>query len=158
MAKSITDLPNLVKRFSEKTQGNFNDDMRAVGFKLFSGVIKASPVDTGRFKGNWFPTYIKPSVRVNETKDKTAKGSISSTKLSSVEDKTSKWRVGETKLYLTNNLPYATVIEYGGYSAGSSSKSGTKVTQSGYSKQAPSGVVRATVRRISYSLLKELKN
>jgi hypothetical protein len=50
--------------------------------------------------------------------------------------------VHERIFYLTNNLPYAEVIEFGGYSQGPKVKNG-------FSRQAPKGVVRVTAKSFS---------
>ena len=42
-----------IKNFVEKAKKNPETVARQVSFKLFSAVIKASPVDTGRFRMNW---------------------------------------------------------------------------------------------------------
>ena len=44
--------------------------MKGVTIKLFGAIIKASPVDTGRFRANWFLTQRAPSVRVTNSIDK----------------------------------------------------------------------------------------
>ena len=42
-----------IKNFVEKAKKNPETVARQVSFELFSAVIKASPVDTGRFRMNW---------------------------------------------------------------------------------------------------------
>ncbi len=146
----ISTLPDLVARLAEKRLVDFDKQYKAIGIKLFSGVIKSSPVDTGRFKDNWFATVDRPS-------DYVFGGDSGIDSESQAAKTVKKWKVGKQPIYLTNNLPYSNVIEYGGYSTGSAGQTGSKVTSHGYSKQAPSGVVRASMRRIRYSILQELK-
>ena len=42
-----------VKAFCDKAKKNPETVMRSVTLKLFSAIILASPVDTGRFRMNW---------------------------------------------------------------------------------------------------------
>lgn len=50
---------------------------------------------------------------------------------------------GDESLFISNNLPYITTLEYGGYP--NPPKKGTGKTINGYSKQAPNGMVGVTL-------------
>jgi hypothetical protein len=89
-------------------------------------VVKKSPVDTGRFRGNWQlsdnpPT---PSVQLTARLDKSGQVVIELARVA-VQD----IRAGGVS-YITNGLPYGPRLEYG------------------WSKQAPSGMVRLTVNEL----------
>ena len=65
------------------------------------------------------------------------------------------------RLFFTNPMPYANVVEYGGYPnppkmGTNTSESGTpkfqKLSTGGYSRQAPSGMVRINVKRMRVRL------
>ncbi len=119
MSKFIID----INAFCEKAKKNPETVMRQVSLKLFSAIIKASPVDTGRFRGNWNVSGPTPDLRVSEETDRTGTKAVSS-----VVDFTlnyPRW----TDVTLSNNLPYAIDLEYGS------------------SKQAPEGVVRTNALR-----------
>lgn len=90
-------------------------------FNLFSRIIYASPVDTGLFRGNWQVTtnYI-PEGELNVF-DKTC-----SIAIGQLNEKVPTFKAGQ-RIYLTNNLPYARMLEYG------------------HSKQAPNGMIRVTL-------------
>ena len=119
-----------IKNFVEKAKKNPETVARQVSFKLFSAVIKASPVDTGRFRMNWQTAgAVTPSGVIDGT------------------DKGGAWAIGDAASYifaasdwneftLTNNLPYAERLEYG------------------WSNQAPQGMVRVNVARFN-TLLEE---
>lgn len=124
-----------VRNFVEKTKKNNETVMRQVSLKLFSAIIKASPVDTGRFRMNWQASGPQPAAGILPGADKTGSRSISAA--SGYVLKTPYWQ----ELTLANNLPYANVIEYGGYPGDGPN------TVGGYSRQAPSGVVRVNVVR-----------
>jgi len=105
---------------------------RWAGNKLFKEVIEISPVDTGRFRANWFITTGSPS---NKTTNSTAeKGDAY------VDSEFPKKPLKVKKIFLTNNLPYAETLEYGLYP--NPPKVRTKKTAGGYSTQAPTGMVR----------------
>lgn len=124
-----------VSKFVEKTKRNNETVMRSVAFKLFSAIIKASPVDTGRFRMNWQVAGATPRGGLVAGEDKTGATAIASAQ--TYITNTQAWE----EFTLANNLPYANVIEFGGYPG-----SGPN-TVGGYSKQAPQGVVRINVVR-----------
>jgi hypothetical protein len=92
-------------------------------------LIQMSPVDTGRFRNNWYLSIgYSPNVATNTGADKS--GSAALTRIAN--------GLGSAKLgdliWITNNLPYATRLEYG------------------YSKQAPAGMVRISAARFQQYL------
>lgn len=146
-----------IKNFVEKAKKNPETVARQVSFKLFSAVIKASPVDTGRFRMNWQTAgAVAPSGVIDGT-DKGGAAAIGDA--ASYIFAASDWN----EFTLTNNLPYAEVIEFGGYKAmfgfsnsfmGPVKSADGGQTINGYSKQAPQGVVRVNVARFN-TLLEE---
>lgn len=119
-----------IKNFVEKAKKNPETVARQVSFKLFSAVIKASPVDTGRFRMNWQTAgAVAPSGVIDGT-DKGGAGAIGN--VASYIFAVSDWN----EFTLTNNLPYAERLEYG------------------WSNQAPQGMVRVNVARFN-TLLEE---
>jgi hypothetical protein len=158
-----------IKNFVDKAKKNPETTMRQTTFKLFSAVIKASPVDTGRFRMNWQASGGLPASGELPGLDK--EGNTAVARAKDFIDKSVYWE----DFTLTNNLPYAEVIEYGGYKAmfGYSSnlvgpvrpagpsanftgpiQPGRHNTINGYSTQAPQGVVRVNVARFN-TLLEE---
>lgn len=119
-----------IKNFVEKAKKNPETVARQVSFKLFSAVIKASPVDTGRFRMNWQTAgAVAPSGIIDGT-DKGGAAAIGDA--ASYIFAASDWN----EFTLTNNLPYAERLEYG------------------WSNQAPQGMVRVNVARFD-TLLEE---
>jgi len=110
-----------IERIAAKTRKSIEEVMRGAALELFSSVIKDTPVDTGRARGNW-----QASIGSAEDGETTATEAVALSKVRSV---TSGWSIGEV-IWLTNNLPYARRLEYG------------------WSKQAPGGMVRKNVARI----------
>lgn len=120
-----------VSKFVEKAKKNPEKVMRQVSIKLFSAIIKASPVDTGRFRMNWMASGGTPASGVTDATDKS--GNIATGNATSFVLKAADWR----EFTLTNNLPYAQRLEYG------------------WSQQAPAGVVRTNVSRFQQLINEE---
>ncbi|HBC7939267.1 TPA: HK97 gp10 family phage protein [Escherichia coli] len=120
-----------VSKFVEKAKKNPEKVMRQVSIKLFSAIIKASPVDTGRFRMNWMASGGTPASGTTDATDKsgnTATGNVTNFVLKAAD-----WK----EFTLTNNLPYAQRLEYG------------------WSQQAPQGMVRTNVSRFQQLINEE---
>jgi len=140
-----------IDRWVKRCQGNADIVVQKVLFKMAQGVITRTPVDTGRLRGNWqFGTGVIPKGVTGEI-DKTPLGSDGGPTMARVSVGSSQARAG-TLHYITNNLPYAPVIEYGQYPA--NPKSATGKTAGGYSIQAPAGMVRVTAVEVKDYLVK----
>ena len=120
-----------VSKFVEKAKKNPEKVMRQVSIKLFSAIIKASPVDTGRFRMNWMASGSAPSSGTTDATDKS--GNIAIGNATSFVLKDTDW----SEFTLTNNLPYAQRLEYG------------------WSQQAPAGMVRTNVSRFQQLINEE---
>ena len=120
-----------VSKFVEKAKKNPEKVMRQVSIKLFSAIIKASPVDTGRFRMNWIASGGTPATGTTDATDKS--GNIATGNATSFVLKAADWR----EFTLTNNLPYAQRLEYG------------------WSHQAPQGFVRVNVSRFQQLINEE---
>jgi len=129
-----------VKKAINNLEGSLNKDLRGVYFAGLSEIVKATPVDSGRARNNWFLTVNAPS---NQTTTAKSQGLGAIRQLS----KMPKSVVGK-KLYFTNNLPYAHLLEYGGFTK----KPETENTIRGFSKQAPNGFVRKTIAKMKSKL------
>ncbi len=84
---------------SNKQKNKLTKLGRAVALQMTSAVTKRSPVDTGRFRSNWFSSVGAPSTTV----DGSGAGSNSVIKGMQPGD----------IFYFVNNLPYAHTLEYG---------------------------------------------
>lgn len=135
-----------VSKWVEKAKDAPETVVRNTALKLFSSIVISSPVDEGTFRNNWFVSGITPSSAVNPNDDGgSASGVINRTERDI--EALLNWQT----ITFTNNLPYARVIEYGGFKG-----SGAK-TINGYSTQAPSGVVRVNAMRFN-DLIREEAN
>lgn len=105
----------------EKAKVTLDTVVQKATFDLFKSVILKSPVDTGRFKGNWTASANSYGTATVEVLDKTGTTTINA--MSQVALGTKSGGI----VYLVNNLPYAYFLEYGG------------------SQQAPAGMVRTSI-------------
>lgn len=115
------DLGRFAKTVGEKHTGL----VKKVVLDVLDRVVKKSPVDTGRFKGNWNVGVGRPDLETTDRCDKSGNET-----LSRGETQVSRIETGEVVVYVTNNLDYAKSLE------------------NGHSKQAPAGVLGVTVAEI----------
>lgn len=132
-----------IHQFSVDVPEQLSGTAKKVTIDLFSGVIRDTPVDTGRLQGNWQCTFGSP-----------AEGTLDIT--SKVEEETTNKMVqtvdsakGDFVAYLTNNLAYAAVAEFGLWKDKDGKPANGPKTTHGYSIQAPSGMVGLNVSRIN---------
>ena len=126
-----------IRKFVEKTKISMDVIIRKVALDAFRGVMMMSPVDTGRFRGNWNVGINRINSRVFTPQEGPVQpsgalptpGDIG---LSGAGD-LNKAKITDV-IYITNNLPYAIPLEYG------------------HSKQAPNGVLGVTFERVISNL------
>lgn len=109
--------------FAEQAKGAIDTVFREVIIEIGSSVITMSPVDTGRFKGNWQYSINSPAQGTLDRLD--PNGTAAHAEL---VDGALQFKAGQTA-YIVNNLPYAIRLEYG------------------YSDFTPDGMVRVTLER-----------
>jgi len=93
--------------------------------KLADMVIKKSPVDSGRFRNNWFGSLNRPSDKTTGTKSRKGFGESGGARLTEMIHISASFDLGDS-LFITNNLPYARALEFG------------------HSQQAPAGIARVS--------------
>lgn len=114
-----------MRHFAEKCTTNMELAARIASANLLRSVVLDSPVDTGRFRGNWFIQFDKMPIQTDTT-DKSG-GRAIERGIKKLKD----FKLGMPKIFILNHLPYSIELEYG------------------HSKQAPSppGIVRLAVQR-----------
>lgn len=110
-----------IAEFVAKAKGNADLVVRKIALDMFARVIMKSPVDTGRFKGNWQCAIGSVPAGTVALDDKGGTATIAKVTAAALGVK-----AGDV-IYLVNNLEYARALEYG------------------HSKQAPAGMVRLTI-------------
>lgn len=128
MAKWTMDL----NKYAEKKKVEIKEVRKSYAFALYSSIVKKTPVDTGRARGNWNITVGHDDTTASE---RTRPQFKSVADVPKVE--------GDETIYISNDLPYITKLEYGGYPK--NPKGGSGKTVNGYSKQAPNGMVGVTL-------------
>lgn len=98
------------------------DKIRGTLLSFSRRVIRETPVDTGRLRGNWQATLNVPIMTPIDRVEKRQGG----VPLAQAKDVTERLQIGNI-FWLTNNLPYARRIE------------------EGWSQQAPEGMLRRNV-------------
>lgn len=113
-----------MSKFAEKVTKKTDAVIRKVVLDCARSVVMMSPVDTGRFKGNWdYGVTTMPNTQYS-TNDL-----VGNTSIRRVQTKTANVNMAGNVHYITNNLPYAERLE------------------NGWSRQAPHGMVRLTTMR-----------
>jgi hypothetical protein len=110
-----------------------NDQLKKVTLAAFAGVVKRSPVDTGRFRGNWNGAKETPDLSTVDAGQNTQQGGAITQRESANLTPALQAKIGED-VYITNNLDYAQRLE------------------NGWSAQAPGGVLHITAREIQSKL------
>lgn len=126
-----TDITSFVK----KTKTNADKLLRKIAFDMFAGVLRLSPVLTGRFRGNWNISVNRISLKtLPQTKFTVDKAVPTGSPVDAAERAKALGAVGKAKfgdfIAITNNLPYAEFLEGGG------------------SLKAPNGMMKVTFERV----------
>ena len=121
-----------LNKYCKDKEVELKDVRKTYAFALYTSIVKKTPVDTGRARGNW---------NITVGHDDTLASTRTKPQFKNV-DEVPKVEGDET-IYISNNLPYITKLEYGGYPK--NPKGGSGKTVNGYSKQAPEGMVGVTL-------------
>lgn len=135
-----------MKNLFKAGQKQADERFRELAADLFFDIIQDTPVGIGltkgQLKGGWAVTVSGASSKMKPTQPLTKAQIIQKLKRATMK----------TGAYLTNNQPYANVVEYGGYpvpvkfGTWNEEKGEYEIrSQGGFSKQAPAGMVRRNV-------------
>jgi hypothetical protein len=122
-----------MKRITEKAGNQADNVVKKVAIDVMTSVVNKSPVDTGRFRGNWQIGIGAVNGETDSAEDKSGNNAINK-----AQSKLIGFKSGRT-IFISNSLPYAQRLE------------------NGYSKQAPLGMVRLTVIETKRKLRKLVK-
>lgn len=125
-------------KFAKLTNSSLEETGRAVALELFSSVIKDTPADTGRARGNWQASIGSPASGVLSGGDESSSespapnggGPKTNQAIKAAKVSIDQFSMGKV-IYLANNLPYIYRLEF-----------------MKWSDQAPAGMVRKNVARI----------
>ena len=129
-----------LSKFAGLTEKKMEAVAKKSAIGLFTDIIRDTPVDSGRLKGNWQPAINKfeDDTSVLDI-DKTRRGSHSGQSKAKLANGLNRFKLGDM-MTLTNNLPYAKKAEFGLWGDGPK-------TINGFSKKAPAGMVRKNIVR-----------
>jgi hypothetical protein len=130
---------NEVKAFQVKAEDKTEEQVKFICLTLLTDLVMGTPVDTGRARGNWQASINSPVITATSRRDKVGRGTIKE------EGRATEQAPGNI-FYITNNLPYISVLEYGMYGNPPGSANGPKTT-SGFSNQSKSGWIRYSIER-----------
>jgi hypothetical protein len=123
-------LNDILDKLTTKSEPKINKGVRAALVVVWGNIIKETPVDEGVARGSWRITKNTPAKVVGRR-----------TRAEDVRAKTSRLDIfKKVRWFMTSNLPYIRTLEYGEFPNPPKSKTGKTV--GGYSKLAPSGMVR----------------
>ena len=126
-----------IRRFAIRSGESVDRTVQAVTIALFNGIIRDTPVDTGRARGDWQTTVGTPASGQNGRNDPTKTGRDGGPAQAEVVANTPK-SAGQLT-YLTNSMPYIEQLEEGS------------------SQQAGDGMVRRNMDRIQRNLAREAR-
>jgi hypothetical protein len=109
-------------KWVDKTEKKMDLAVRKISLEMFQRVILRSPVDTGRFRGNWQTAIGSVPSGTLDLDDKSGTATVAKSTAVTMGVK-----AGDT-ITLVNNLPYAQRLE------------------NGWSGQAPNGMVSLTAQ------------
>lgn len=121
-------------QFAEQATEAVDASLREIIFEVAGSLIRMSPVDSGRFRGNWQFSLMTPDNSTSLNVDPTGTET-----LGRIVAEAGAFTAGQVA-YITNSLPYAIPLEYG------------------HSTQAPGGMVRVTLARFQEIVNESVRN
>lgn len=129
----MADFMDTINGWLEDTEKRVDDILQTIVIKVGESVVRLSPVDTGRFRGNWQLSIDSGSssslLRYDQDGQSTINDIMSTAK---------SFTAGQVA-YIQNHVLYGDDLEWGNYHGPTA-----KVTNEGFSRQAPAGMVRVT--------------
>lgn len=129
----MADFMDTINEWIEQTENRIDDVLQTIAIKVGESVVRLSPIDTGRFRGNWQMSIDSTATSSLLRYDLNGQPTINA--IASVANSFTAGQVA----YIQNHVLYGTDLEYGNYNGPTA-----KVTDEGFSRQAPHGMVRVT--------------
>lgn len=149
MARAAADFNSEVQKITKDlTETQLVLLHKKVGLEALRRIVIQTPVDTGRARGNWqVSIHAEPESFKASKKDQAGEGTINAgtAEINKVP--------AFGTVYITNNVPYIEVLEYGLFSPTDPGPSkdprpgrkGRILVKDGFSVQAPNGMVRKAI-------------
>jgi hypothetical protein len=120
-----------IDEWIEAAENNLFEIVEVSCEQVIRDLVMLSPVDTGRFRGNWQITFNEPALYALNEYDKQGGATINAGRRA-LSTYVNTRGVGITSIYFSNMLVYANALEHG------------------YSQQAPAGVLGIVAVRLRY--------
>lgn len=120
---TFKDLGDEMKKTAQNVSDNADRLVRRCALAIDATVVLATPVDTGRARGNWQVEIGSPASGVTDSLDPSGAGAVREGK-GVIES----YKGDKNGIYITNNLPYIERLNQG------------------WSKQAPAGFVEEAIQ------------
>lgn len=132
----MADFMDVINEWVEETESTIDNVLQTVVLLIGRQLVTLSPVDTGRFRGNW-------QLSIGETVDNSLirDDPSGNETLNDIAKVANRFTAGQVA-YIQNHVLYGNDLEYGLYNGPTQ-----KVTEQGFSRQAPEGVVRITAAK-----------
>ena len=124
-----------------ETKQKAKDVLVGAVLEIFESSINETPVDDGTLRANW--RFNADKVDTDYDASHTGNEGLEAGK--ELADKLVSGQIDFEYLSISNNLPYAPIVEYGEYPIPDEGE--TEKTRNGYSKLAPTGMFRRNLRR-----------
>lgn len=103
----MANFSDVISQWVEETQETIDNVLQTVAIKVGESVVRLSPVDTGRFRGNWQMTIDTPAtsslLRYDQEGDMT---------IADIASKANSFTAGQIA-YIQNHVLYGHDLEYG---------------------------------------------
>lgn len=134
----MADFLDTINQWIEQTEHRIDETLQTIVMKVGESVVTLSPVDTGLFKGNW-QLGIDHSTNASLVRHDESGYDT----LADMARKVNSFTAGQIA-YIQNHVLYGNDLEHGLYNGPTD-----KVTDEGFSRQAPAGMVRITEQRFT---------
>jgi hypothetical protein len=128
----MASLGEQLRQIAESNKVKLETVVRKTVLDMGGAMVEMSPVRSGRFRGNWQYGADAINTSTGGADDKSGR-----TAMNRIQAGIRGWAPGQT-IYLSNSLPYAQRLE------------------TGWSKQAPAGMVRTTIANFEAHFAKAL--
>lgn len=132
----MANFDDVISQWVLNVNDKVDDILQTIAIKVGEMVIQMSPVDTGRFRGNW-----QLSIDSGASSSLNRFDQDGTATLRELTSKARTFTAGQIA-YIQNHVLYGYDLEYGTYRGPTA-----KVTDEGFSRQAPAGMVRITEMR-----------
>lgn len=163
MEQSLAAFSRTLDRFLENVEERaIPDAVAKISLDAFSEIVKRTPVDTGRARGNWQVGIGTAPSGTLARRDKSGASATNDAAIRIIGARLPRFPV----VYITNNLDYVPVLERGGFKPPNPGPSkdkrkgrkGRVLVADGYSVQAPRGMVAVTAERLRRILIVDRRN